>query len=477
MLAFRGTDQTLDEPGYVQMGTNTTDDDDSLYAEELDQVRREDIGGSILRCVDIHESDLLSLDLIRDDVGWQQLTGGGALDMSASVRTATVRRARQYARHDGSIKQTIALYTNFAVGRGFTWTVAADAEQAHEILTEFTESKWNRNLFSTQGQRQSSDELRQDGEVFFTLFPAGPDIPKVRKLDPLEIVDILTNPEDRNEPRLYVRRYFVGSQKRTVLYRDWMWDGIGDAVNGENQSITGELQYREFMTARAAVARAIAMFPYKLKLLADAAGLSSVKTQLGTGLTESSSETNPPAVPGSMFLENAGATLSSMKQETGANAAKVDAELFMQQVGVGSGIFPHYYGLGNSFRLATADSMEPPMFKAFEAYQELWRDTYQLLFEWVLEQMSVPEEQRVVTVKGEPIRKQDVGPLIDGAEKAVRSFPSLADSTELAKHVLTLLGVTDPASVIDELTEVYKQIPGHNVRAMIHKVLQEVIAR
>jgi len=56
MLAFRGTDQTLDEPGYVQMGTNTTDDDDSLYAEELDQVRREDIGGSILRCVDIHES-------------------------------------------------------------------------------------------------------------------------------------------------------------------------------------------------------------------------------------------------------------------------------------------------------------------------------------------------------------------------------------------------------------------------------------
>jgi len=500
--------QTLNEPGYEQVGPGADNGDEFPWFEAaLDyatrQIQREDLAGHILRSVDMHEASLMSMDLIRDDVGWERLTGGTSLDMPDALRVSGVRRARQYARHDGNIKQTVALYTNFAIGKGFKWTVGEKAKRAQQAIDELTKSVWNRKMFSTQGQRDLADALYTDGEVFFALF-VEPDAVKVRTIDPLEITAILTNPEDKSEPRMYVRRYFVGTQEKTLLYRDWMWDGIGDVQDAHGKPVTGEeadavvfhikaagrglrgestliadmdwaKQYRAFMTSRAAVARAIAMFPHKLKMLTDAAGLSAAAAQLGTGLSSSSSETNPPPTPGSMFTENAGATLSSMRQETGAASAKVDAELFQKEVGVGSGIFPHYYGLGNSFRLATANSMEPPMFKAFTAYQELWRDAYQLIFEWVLKEMDVPEDQRAVTVTGEAIREEDTAPKVDGIEKMARTFPSLVESEELAKYALSLLGVSDPAEVMAELTEVFKGIPGHNVVALVHKALKEVL--
>jgi len=113
--------------------------------------------------------------------------------------------------------------------------------------------------------------------------------------------------------------------------------------------------------------------------------------------------------------------------------------------------------------------------KAFEAYQELWRDVYQLIFEWALEEMDVPEEQRKVTVVGEAIREEDTAPKVDGIEKMARTFPSLVESEELAKYALSLLGVSDPAEVMAELTEVFKGMPGHNVIALVHKALKEVL--
>jgi len=502
------TEQTINEPGYQQLGPGADNGDEFPWFEQAlsyatRQIQREDMAGHILRAVDMHESSLMSMDLIRDDIGWHRLTDGSSLDMPGALRTAIVRRARQYVRHDGSVKQTVALYTNFAVGKGFKWTVGEEAERAREVIDEFTTSVWNRKMFSTQGQRDLSDALYTDGEVFFALF-AERETVKVRTIDPLEIVSVLTNPEDRSEPWVYVRKYFVGTQEKTLLYRDWMWDGQGEVLDAQGHAVSGEQadavvfhlkaagrglrgesrliadmdwakQYRAFMTSRAAVARAIAMFPAKLKMLTDAAGLSAAAAQLGTGLGGSSGETNPPPVAGSTFLENAGASYSTVRQETGAASAKVDAELFMQQVGVGSGVFPHYYGLGNSFRLATADSMEPPMFKGFAAWQELWRDAYQLIFEWALEQMGVPEEQRKVTVTGEAIRKEDTAPKVDGIEKMVRTFPMLADSDELAKYALSLLGVSNPSEVMAELTEAFGKIPGHNVVAQVHSFLREVV--
>jgi len=115
------------------------------------------------------------------------------------------------------------------------------------------------------------------------------------------------------------------------------------------------------------------------------------------------------------------------------------------------------------------------MFKAFTAYQELWRDAYELIFQYVLEQANVPDEQCVVNVKGQPIREQDIGPLIDGIEKTVRTFSTLAASDDIAKYALTLLGISKPDEVLGQLAETYKDVPGHNVAALVYGYLREVV--
>jgi len=496
------TDQTLNEPRYKLLGGNGNDDvpwyEDAMNVA-IRQVEREDIAGRLLK---LSEAEFMSMELLKDDAGWQRLSDASNLDMPDALRVGIVHRARQYARHDGIVKQTVSLYTNFGVGTGFAGTVNEEHEAAATTLNAFIKSPANRQIFSTQGQRNSSKALLTDGEIFFVLFPSDP--MKIRTIDPLEIVAVATNPEDKSEPRIYIRKYYVGSQEHTKLYRDWMWDGEGGAATAQGKLVTGDLedaviyhvklagrglrgesgliadmdwakQYRKFMTGRAAVVRAIAMFAAKLKMQTDAAGLAAAATQLGTGLSQSTSETNPPPVSGSTMLENAGATYSTVRQETGAASAKVDSELFMQQATCGSGMFPHYYGLGNSFRLATAASMEPPMFKAFTAYQELWRDAYELIFQYVLEQANVPDEQCVVNVKGQPIREQDIGPLIDGIEKTVRTFSTLAASDDIAKYALTLLGISKPDEVLGQLAETYKDVPGHNVAALVYGYLREVV--
>jgi hypothetical protein len=254
----------------------------------------------------------------------------------------------------------------------------------------------------------------------------------------------------------------------------------GRGLRGETGLMTDmdwASQYRKFMTARVAVALAIAAFVHKLKTQGTQAQLDALKAKLGTGIntTTSDGENNPPAVAGSMFLENESATLTSMKQETGAASAKVDSGLILNQATIGSGMFVHYYGVDNSFRLATATSMEPPMFKAFSSYQELWRDTWLNIFQWVLREEQVDEDEiRKVEVLAPPIREQDVAPLIDSIQKTVQTFPELSDSPAVEAYMLTLLGMKNADEIIKSLDELAEAMPDRNLRLKIHQVVREI---
>jgi hypothetical protein len=506
------------EQGYKRVGDNgqPVTELEQLIKASMREVDSTMVSAQMLQ---LRESEFLRFDLARDDVGWQKLASASNLDMTPGLRQNSVWRARQFARFDGIIKQTLALYRNFAIGPGMTWQVAEEKDDAgntiespaRPILTDLTSSTWNRQIFSTQGQQELSNALYTDGEAFFVFF-AGPEGVKIRTIDPMEIQEIATNPEDKTEARLYERVFFVGTKKVTRIYRDWMnLDPGAPAITSTGRMLTagdsnaefvdapiyhvklqgrglrGETglmtdmdwasQYRKFMTARVAVALAIAAFVHKLKTQGTQAQLDALKAKLGTGIntTTSDGENNPPAVAGSMFLENESATLTSMKQETGAASAKVDSGLILNQATIGSGMFVHYYGVDNSFRLATATSMEPPMFKAFSSYQELWRDTWLNIFQWVLREEQVDEDEiRKVEVLAPPIREQDVAPLIDSIQKTVQTFPELSDSPAVEAYMLTLLGMKNADEIIKSLDELAEAMPDRNLRLKIHQVVREI---
>jgi len=72
------------------------------------------------------------------------------------------------------------------------------------------------------------------------------------------------------------------------------------------------------------------------------------------------------------FVTNDAMKVREMSMGTGAGDAKYDGEGLLQMVGLGGGIYPHWLGSGDAYRLATATSMEGPMYRLFSRYQAFW---------------------------------------------------------------------------------------------------------
>jgi hypothetical protein len=69
-----------------------------------------------------------------------------------------------------------------------------------------------------------------------------------------------------------------------------------------------------------------------------------------------------------------------MKTDTGAAGAIQDAKMLLTTAGSGVGTMAHYFGEGGDANLATAQSMELPMVKSYEDWQQWIEEEYK---EWI----------------------------------------------------------------------------------------------
>ncbi len=420
---------------------------------------------------------MAELELARDDAGWVRLgttESSGLIDMT---RAYSVRRARAYYDRDPLSKQAVRTWTNFTLGRGITFKAKEDNAQA--ILRAFWDAPVNEPILSNMGQRKSNDKLLVDGEVFFIFFAAAGQV-KVRRVDPLEITEIITDPDDVETRRLY-RRQWTNAQGKTQdkYYLDWSvaskdagkeWpdaggvlkkrtaDGVIYHVPFNTLSLRGisllfagmdwAKAHRKFLEARASITQALARFAWKAKIKGSSAQVAAVRQQWRSTLSSGGSEeTNPPPASGATFVENEGYDLKPIKTETGASAAQVDANMLLGIFGASVGILPHYFGAGEAFRLATAKAMELPMLVQFEAHQQFWADVYDNIFTYVMTKNNIPPDKQFVDIDFPPIVEDELAPRIEAITKAVVAFPEL-DGNDLRKLVLTTLGVNNPDEVL-----------------------------
>ncbi|GAF77521.1 unnamed protein product, partial [marine sediment metagenome] len=144
-------------------------------------------------------------ELRLEDAGWTQLgtvTGDPILDIQ---RIMNLKQSRLYHAKDPLAHQAIRLWTDYTFGPGMSWNM--EDESAKKKLEVFWKDPMNRNVLSAQGQRKSSDKLLVDGEVFFALFlgPNGTAI--IRRVDPLEITEIISDPDDADATMYYRRQW------------------------------------------------------------------------------------------------------------------------------------------------------------------------------------------------------------------------------------------------------------------------------
>lgn len=432
----------------------------------------------ILREAYASVTDTLGLE----DKGWINLSQKAEI-ITPEERKLTVTKARHFALKDPLATCAIRLMTDYSFGSGMSWT-ADDATQ--DTLELFWDSPANRGVLSPIGQRKSSDKLLMDGEIFFALF-LGQEV-KIRRIDPLQITEIITDPDDIEDVRYY-KREWVDRQiiSHTDYYRSFRNEqdkatpdmagksirktqdaliyhiAINDLVGLRGNSyllpaISWIELYRKFLASRVAIMLALAKFAWKLK------------TKGGPKQVADAKETYDEEVSsGSMHIENEGLNLQPIKTDSGARNAYEDGRMIKLQVSAATGWPEQYFGDISIGNLATAKTVELPVMKMCQSYQELWKEAYNVIDDKVLDHANISEDKRYIDRDFPDITPEDAADLAKSIQTLVMTFPEFAGSRDVMQRALMSIGITDTNEVIDKIMSEVKRMP----EVKLAKVLKE----
>ncbi|MGA2159991.1 MAG: hypothetical protein ABSG90_12330 [Dehalococcoidia bacterium] len=410
-----------------------------------------------------------------EDRGWLKYGNptNNSLDLIPSLRQYFVYRSRRYFALDPLAKHGVRMWTDYAFGSGISFQPKNDSYK--ETLNDFWYSQKNRPILSAQGQRKASDKLLVDGEIFFAFFISSDGKVTVRWIDPLEISEIITDPED-----VYAQKYFKrmwqdqqGKPHETYYrstdnedgepYPDSQGKEISSKTPGYGDALVLHLpftglgqrgmplllpcldwidEYRRFLASRIAITRALARFAWKAKVMGGQASIDAVKAKIDGKYPQA----------GSTWTENQGINLESMKQETGANSAEIDGRMIKLMICCAFGISEQYFADIKTGNLATAKTVELPLLKQFSSYQQLWSNTYESIFSIVLKNNGVKDATRdIITFDFPPVSPEDIQEAVTAITGIMQAFPKLDDSDEVLKQGLMNLGFVDVDFIMSEL--------------------------
>jgi len=408
-------------------------------------------------------------DLALEDEGWTRIGAQSGDVITASSRQANLRLSRLYSTVDPLGRQSIRLWTDYTFGPG----VAHDSqeEKVKEIIDGYWSARENRMTLSARGQRRSSDKVLIDGEIFFAIFLGSKGDPaKIRTIDPLEITEIISDPDDLDDIKYFKREWADAQGKtNTGYYRsvenekdEGAPDSLGKNIKSNQDALIYHLAintitqrgnplllpaldwikyYRRFLASRIAVMLALAKFAWRTKVKGGQSSVEAIK-----------SKTNEQDIAaGAHLLENLGSDTTPIKTDTGASAAYQDGRMLKLQVAAAVGIPEQYFGDISIGNLATAKTVELPMMKMFQSYQQVWSDTYRDIDEIILQHNNVPPDKWYIDRDFPAIAPEDVAQVAQSLMNIINVMPDLAYSRDVKQLALMSLGINDPGEVLDEL--------------------------
>lgn len=332
---------------------------------------------------------------------------------SEQDRLQAVNWSRWWFRFDPLVFDVITQWTNYGFGQ--TVTIKADDEELQTFIDEFMESDRNRRVLGPRSIAKLSNILLTDGELFLVFW--------IKKIDGEttlryfrtdEITEIVTMPDDKDTPLYYHRVTRVNGQQVDKYYPDWLAspDDLkkaklpDDAIKAEEEREGFEVKvihiatntteqrgwplfsasqawakaYKEFLTDRAAVAKAIASEVDEVEVEGGSRVVEQFKQQLQSSLAISNTgfETNPPSTAGGTNVHNKAVTRRRLPQTTGAGDAQADSFMFLGQIAAGVLMPPFMLGRTDMMQnKSVAETSMGPTLRAFVRYQEVWRSTFQ----------------------------------------------------------------------------------------------------
>lgn len=314
------------------------------------------------------------------------------------------------------------------------------SDPIRDILKSFWDDPDNQLAFTThKSMQQMLDDILTDGEKFYSCFEgtAEPYV-KVSEIPVEEITQIIYDPDNRLKPVFYKRQFqkqiYDGTAEMykpdgnpiTRYYYDYrikeedkadllkrirvpkskidpdatirhemineIWTKSGKRGISELYASREWFRvFREFMEGRAAINTAAQSISFSRKIKGSPSAVARFSNKLG-GLSVGDSPDNAASevrkltkpLAGAVYDSNEAVDLEWMKTDTGAQNAKEDARLLLMSAGAGVGTMAHYFGEGGDANLATAQSMELPMVKSYEDWQQFIEDFFLGWFKYVL---------------------------------------------------------------------------------------------
>ena len=234
--------------------------------------------------------------------------------------------------------------------------------------------------------------------------------------------------------------------------------------------------YREFMEARAAINDAANAISFVRKKKTGPSGVANITGKFGgldlaqdqdvlTGAGLMRRATRP--VPGAIYDTAEDVDIAALRADTGAQDALSDGRSLLQSAGAGTGTMLPYFGDGGDANLATAQTMELPMVKMYEEYQEWVENDLTETYFYVLAvalssetREDIPEEMRVISWDFPPIIAKDVTKYITAwAQMTQQIAPGNLALQEVAiKGALTTMDVPNVDAVMPDIMEAQQEL-------------------
>jgi hypothetical protein len=144
--------------------------------------------------------------------------------------------------------------------------------------------------------------------------------------------------------------------------------------------------YKAFLGDRAAVARKAAMYTEKVTAKGGSRAITAIQARLGSSYaTGGSYEQNPPAVPGSDWLQNENVDREWMTRDTGAAGAQTDGMTLVGQGSAGTGVPMGWMGRPDAWQNRSVAEFVVKYFDAvMDRYQIGWSSIFSDMCEVVL---------------------------------------------------------------------------------------------
>ena len=449
------------------------------------------------------QETITELQIKFEDIGWINTEWReGQIEFDRHQLAQIIRFSRLMFLKNPLINRGVNVQALYVFGQGVQ--VRSEDPATQKLIDGFWQTELNQvELTGHQALYLKECDLQVTGNLFFVFFPSDQNT-IIRTIPVEEIIDIITNPEDRRDVWFFQRSFLVRVMDDTGKMQEnrqiWLYPSLSYAENATSkppaigaspikwetpiyhvkvgglsdmmfgvpetyQALDWARSYTVFLENTATLMRKLSKFAFNLEVKGGTKAVAAAKAKLGTTVSGPNPlEHNPPSLAGSTFTSSEGAKLEVLKT-AGAGVNPADGRYLRLMVAAAMGLPDTFFGDSDVGNHATAKTLDRPTELKFVDRQELWKHILSTIVGEAVESanQAVPGTIEIVNPEAEdgmdidvmfpPILEHDVLASIQalttaatlGGHASVDTIPSEA----LSRQMMNVLGFAD----IDELLQ------------------------